>query len=115
MKVFGWLLGTSFVFLNGYGISYVPGTEDIPLMEGASLVEEKPSIFDVSQGRVSVSRIVCSWKGSEVENFYRQTLPNLGWIRLSKNKYQREEQFLDIKTDLLKEKTLIIFELKESH
>lgn len=115
MKVFSWLLGASFVFLKGYGVSYVPGTEDIPLMEGASLVEERPSIFDVSQGRVSLSRIACSWKGSEVENFYKKILPNLGWVRLSKNKYQREEQFLDIKTEPVQEKTLIIFELKESH
>ena len=116
MKLFNWLLGVSFCFLNSYGekMSYVPGTEDIPLMEGTSHITEEPNVFDASQGRVSISKVISSSQIREIESFYENSLVNLGWKGLSKNKYQRGNQLLDIKIDPMGEKTLMTFELKES-
>lgn len=98
-----------------HGVSYIPGTEDVPVMEGILCTQETPSLFDTEKGRVVISKVVSSLKDSEIENFYRQILSNLGWSKLSKNKYKRESQVLDIKIESEKGKTFITFELVESH
>jgi hypothetical protein len=113
-KVITLFLLVVFMLFKSYGVSYVPGTEDIPLMESISFVPESQSVFDTEKGRVVISRAFSSLKNSKIESFYRQVLSNLGWRELSKNKYRRESQILSLRIDSRNEKTFITFELIES-
>ena len=58
--------------------SFLPGTEDIPLMEGLKKVEETAS-FDNPQERMVLISAKTDLSQKSVFNFYSQTLKNLGW------------------------------------
>lgn len=102
-----------FTALNSYGVSYVPGTEDIPLMEGM-VIESAPILFDKNQGEVLITRASTPLLPKDILSFYKKTLRNLGWIHVSENKFKREMQVLDIEIGKRREKTTINFELKET-
>ena len=102
-----------FVALNSHGVSYVSGTEDIPLMEGMA-IESAPILFDKNQGEVLITKASTLLLPKDVRSFYKKTLRNLGWTPLSKNKFKREGQVLDIEIEKKNAKTDITFELKET-
>lgn len=66
-----------------YATHFVPGTEDIPLMEELTPCgNEVQGLFSTPEGRI-VSLVVSgktSW--SYVSNFYEQSLKNLGWEKV---------------------------------
>ncbi|MDC0348898.1 hypothetical protein OAN21_00620 [Alphaproteobacteria bacterium] len=106
-------LSILFIALNSYGISYVPGTEDIPLMEGMT-IESEPILFDKNQGEVLITKSSTHLLPKDVKNFYKKTLKNLGWTVISENKFKREMQILDMEIKERNGKTTVNFELKES-
>lgn len=101
------------VFESWGTISYLPGTEDIPLIEGVVEIEN-PTLFDSPQGKVVISKVVTSLEKKDVKSFYKEVLPNLGWREISENKYKRETQLLKINIEDLHNKTVIVFELTQS-
>ena len=102
-----------FIALNSYGVSYVPGTEDIPLMVGMT-IESAPILFDKNQGEVLITKASTSFLPKDVRSFYKKTLKNLGWVYVSENKFKREMQVLDIEIGKRSGKTSVNFELKET-
>lgn len=114
MNFFFLLIFVSNFFISyGTKIFYVPGTEDIPLIEGAQIPENQATIFDTLEGKVVISRIVSPLSSSNVKKFYAEVLPNLGWKEISSNQYQRGKQFLEVKLESINGKVFISFELKE--
>lgn len=81
------------VFINGF--------EDLPLMEGMTIIEDAGISFDSLSGTiVEVYAEIGELKPAEVFSFYKKTLPQLGWT-LDKEEPQlavfyREGQFLMI-------------------
>ncbi len=57
---------------------YVPGTEDLPLMEGFGQIGETV-VFDKPEGRVLINYFITDASTVEVASFYKDVLPNLGW------------------------------------
>jgi hypothetical protein len=57
---------------------FVPGFTDLPLMPGLTAVDPAPVIFDKPGGRI-VETAARGASPSTVAEFYRATLPQLGW------------------------------------
>ena len=81
MLVFGWLVGAgvSAALARDVYLSLAP---DIPLAPGLSEFDGGQLVFDKPEGRIvriEVERVSAQGVNGAVPNFYRETLPNLGW------------------------------------
>lgn len=68
--------------------------EDLPVMSG--LVEDPSArvVFDKPQGRIVQITAGGDVAPSEVRQFYREVLPQLGWTRTGADIYRREGEVL---------------------
>ena len=79
--VFGWLVGAgvSAALARDAYLSLAP---DIPLAPGLSEFDRGQLVFDKPEGRIvriEAERVSAQGANGAVPNFYRETLPNLGW------------------------------------
>ena len=75
--------------------SFLPGTEDIPLMHGLTQVEETAS-FDNPAERMVLISAQTNKKKTDVLKFYKQTLVNLGWQVQKEGQFERGSDSLVI-------------------
>ncbi|HLF59291.1 MAG TPA: hypothetical protein VI732_06640 [Alphaproteobacteria bacterium] len=75
---------------------FVSGFEDLPLMPGLIQVADAGTVFDTPSGRVVEAFADGPVAVEEVDAFYAETLPHLGWRRLSAHRYRREGELLDL-------------------
>ncbi len=75
---------------------FVAGFEDLPLMSGLK-IEQEELYFDTPTGKI-VESYAYSEKltTKEVLDFYKNTLPQLGWKAAKSNQYSREGELLTI-------------------
>ena len=79
--VFGWLVGAgaSAALARDVYLSLAP---DIPLAPSLSEFDGGQLVFDKPEGRIvriEAARVSAQNVNDAVPNFYRETLPNLGW------------------------------------
>ena len=74
--------------------SFVAGTEDVPLMKGLVPVEAGALVFDKPEGRIIEAQARGKLARGAVREFYRSTLPQLGWKALPGNAWRREDEML---------------------
>ncbi len=74
---------------------FIAGFNDIPAMEGLIIADIPNVEFDTAEGRlVEVEAIATSVNQDQINSFYRQILPSLGWKMSKDNIYIRDgEQF----------------------
>ncbi|MBO5997810.1 MAG: hypothetical protein J6P93_04730 [Alphaproteobacteria bacterium] len=77
---------------------FLAGTEDVPLMQELTLLPEETFDFDTQDGRLYFSKAVTSVDSEKVLDFYRQTLPQLGWKEDEFKNFVREDDVLRIST-----------------
>ncbi len=77
---------------------FVAGVEDLPLMPGLSEVPGAGVVFDKPSGRFVEAYAVGSVAAGLVQDFYAQTLPQLGWQRASSGAFQRDGERLTLET-----------------
>ena len=108
------------IFLIGLWIfpvmaqDFLPKTEDIPLMEGLTHVEETAS-FDAPAERMVLLTAQTSLAPKKVEKFYEQTLNNLGWIQTAPNTFKRGNDSFSIKISPKGKTTHIQFRLSQQN
>jgi hypothetical protein len=73
---------------------FVAGTEDIPLMPGLDNDESTLIVFDKPQGRIVEVETRGKVTRAEVEKFYAQSLPELGWATDGKQRWRRDGEGL---------------------
>ena len=89
------------IFLFGLWIfpalaqTFLPGTEDIPLMQGIKNVEETAS-FDSPSERMVLIEAKTDLPQQSVLNFYRKTLKNLGWKEKKPEYFERGKDSFSI-------------------
>jgi hypothetical protein len=71
--------------------------QDIPLVNGLSELSDQTVTFDKPEGRIveSVAEIE-SGNTASVKKAYDDTLPQLGWTKISDNSYTRESESLTL-------------------
>ena len=75
---------------------FVPGTEDLPLMQGLVPVPGSSLVFDKPEGRIVEAQAKGKLARAAVMRFYAQTLPQLGWSAAGTNLWRRESERLQI-------------------
>ena len=83
------------------GADFIEGMDDIPLMEGTMQVHSADISFGNDQIRFNEAYISSQKeKFATVVNFYKNTLPQLGWIFVGKKEnslhFERDMEVLDI-------------------
>lgn len=72
---------------------------DVPVMSGLQEIGDQALLFDKPSGRIaSVVAVSDHLTSTEIVEFYARTLPQLGWKKINKNQYVRDEStlFLDL-------------------
>lgn len=68
---------------------------DVPLMPGLYELTEEALVFDKLEGRIAQSSAAGSgMEAQEIEAFYTQTLPQLGWTKTADDHYVRADETL---------------------
>jgi len=75
--------------------SFLPGTEDVPLMNGLTQVEETAS-FDTPSERMVLIEAQTSYPAQKILRFYKKNLLNLGWQTTDGRLFQRGSDSLSI-------------------
>jgi len=74
-----------FISFRPLSETFLKGINDIPTYKNMVYVEESLVMFDKINGRFVSTEIVGNYKYSEVSEFYKKILPNLGWKLITKN------------------------------
>lgn len=84
--------------------------EDLPLMPGLQLAEDKDVLFATPHsGRIASSTASGVVDVDQVYEFYKKTLPSLGWKPLDARTYQREGDKLSIEARARDKTTTVKF------
>lgn len=77
--------------------AFLSVVEDLPLAPGLS---EEPGgvLFESPSGRIVEVSATGTVAPAEIESFYAQSLPQLGWQRLAAGIYRRDTEILRIDT-----------------
>jgi len=75
---------------------FLPTLEDVPLMEGLSVDDGDVMVFDTPEGRIAEAEAGGPVERDKVIEFYRTTLPHLGWMPNGKGGFEREQEVLEL-------------------
>ncbi|MDB3952872.1 hypothetical protein N9452_03190 [Alphaproteobacteria bacterium] len=75
---------------------FLTGFDDVPVMRGMAQVQSQDLVFDSPGGRIVEGYVSGSVTRTAVRRFYRSTLPQLGWERLSDQEFSRDGEKLQI-------------------
>jgi hypothetical protein len=97
--------------LTGAQSVYLVDVDDLPLAPG--LVEDTAArvAFDKPAGRIIAAAASGSTTADAVGDFYRQTLPALGWNAINGNVWERDEERLIIQVDRRNSQVIVRFSL----
>lgn len=76
--------------------AFLSGIEDMPLMAGLYEILDTTLIFDSPEGRYVEAYARGDVTQLAVAEFYRRSLPQLGWRQSGINTFQRDGEVLDI-------------------
>ena len=76
---------------------FFAGIEDLPLAPGLHEIRDEGLIYDTSAGRIVQAYAQGTGTIDTVIEFYRTTLPQLGWQVLGKTLFRREAETLEFK------------------
>jgi|TARA_B100000287_G_scaffold379471_1_gene382619 hypothetical protein len=90
---------------------FVEGLGDIPNFKNMQNVEDSFILFDKVEGRYLYSEVEGDYDKKEINDFYKNVLPNLGWKILNNNQFERGNEILDIKYERIDDLTKVLFSI----
>ena len=87
---------------------FIPGVNGLPLVTGLVLMPGRNIIFDTPEGRIIEAFADGKISPNNILAFYKDTLPQLGWIVKSKNEFERENEVLRIEVSANKKNQSIV-------
>lgn len=94
VSIFALLLGESGVCAEE--AAFIDGFNDLPLMSGLEELPDLRIVFDKPEGRIIELFVRGTVSEAKVIAFYRETLPQLGWVLSRENVYIREKEQLTL-------------------
>ncbi|MDK9722883.1 MAG: hypothetical protein OEL53_17055 [Rhodospirillales bacterium] len=73
---------------------FLSGLSDLPLMQGLTEDATAALLFDSSEGRIAQFKAKGPIAAEQVQRFYADTLPELGWTPTGPGRFQREKEQL---------------------
>jgi hypothetical protein len=95
-----------FNFQSANAAKFVPGISDLPVPGNFYLIDDSSSIFYNDGGRIIEAVFKGKGEKKNVIDFYRKTLPALGWKEKSSLNFIRENEELKIKIEVVKQAKL---------
>ena len=98
MRIFLYILALLITLITGMGVraDFLPGTDDIPLMDGLTLPEADDFSFDTPAGQILIFEAKTTQSTSNVRSFYDNTLTALGWAREKQDFYRRDKDTIQL-------------------
>jgi hypothetical protein len=93
------------------GNGFVAGVEDLPLMPGLRQIEDAGTVFDSAGGRIVEAYAVGQVEQSAVEDFYAESLPQLGWTIVGGSVFSRAGETLKLEFQREAEQLTVHFSL----
>ena len=91
---------------------YVKGTEDLPIYYGFKAKEDSLVSYDTTSGRIIDAEFYSNTVSViDVRNFYKMTLPQLGWVLKEFQIYERDGEILKLNIVEKEGKTLLRFNI----
>ena len=75
---------------------FLSAIDDLPLMAQLDEIAGGVMVFDSPSGRIVESLTMGKVLKEDVEQFYSDTLPQLGWEKRAPGKYSREDEVLKL-------------------
>lgn len=96
-----------FSFSTPVGAAFIEGLEDVPLAPGLTQVQQDNISFGNEESRLIEVYLTSTKIGfAKVERFYKETLPQMGWIYQGKRDntltFYREGEMIDIVRESVK-------------
>lgn len=90
-----------FLTCNVQAASFIEGLEDVPILTGMKQVPKDTISFGNEESRLVEAYLTSNKVGfKKVETFYKQTLPQMGWVYQGRREntlvFEREGEVLDI-------------------
>lgn len=93
--------------------AFVEGMQDVPLSENMQPLPEELLIYDNLDEHVILSSAVASAdKQPQIQAFYKETLPELGWTEIAEGRWARDGEKLSIDFDQNASEIFIQFTLE---
>lgn len=92
--------------------SFITGIEDLPIFDSLTIDEENLIIFDKADGRLVTVNLSGIVKLSAVKDYYETVLPNFGWKMISKKKYVRDYEILQLEYEEKNKKVYLTIKIK---
>ena len=89
-----WLSAAVAQETQAQAVAYVPGVADLPLMPGLTEVAGAGVVFDKPSGRIVETYVQGEVARDAVLDFYRRSLPALGWEEMGGAGFRREGERL---------------------
>lgn len=78
---------------------FLPGFEDVPVMNGLQVIDDAGIEFDAPSGRIAEAYAAGKISHEAVLAFYRTTLLQLGWREIDTASFEREGETLRLSFD----------------
>ncbi len=75
---------------------FAKSIEDLPLMSGLRVMDEKDVLFISKSGRIAETVLEGEADIEDIYDFYSEALPQLGWKQIDPKTYEREKERLYI-------------------
>ena len=96
--------------------TFLAGIEDVPVAPGLIETQGAGVVFDSPAGRIIEAEASGTISKDAVIAFYAETLPQLGWTRVSDTEYRSETETLKFSFDLRQKPLLAVhFNLTPNH
>ena len=111
MKYLITFLALFFCTSLAWGQNFIPGTEDIPLMENLAMDENETISFDTPAGQIMQVQAKTNLSPKAVQTFYENTLPAIGWQKNGPNSYHRGQDKMTLSTKTTGTTTIVKFQM----
>lgn len=113
MRIAGFLLAILFSSAVWAADAYLPGTADVPLFDGLTVRQAGEGVqFDTPEGQILIVEAESETRTvREVMDFYRKSLPALGWKKKKGDVFEREDDSFSIVVVQEQKPLIVRFEL----
>lgn len=102
------LLCLTFLIPQSSHASFIDAMGDVPVPQNFEVIEDTLFVFEQENGRVVEVTIAGIKSTGEALDFYGATLPNLGWVQITEQKYIRDNEVLTLSIKKQDNQTTII-------
>ena len=96
--------------------TFLAGIEEVPLAPGLAEAPGGGMVFDSPSGRIVEAVASGQVQADQIRAFYAQTLPQLGWTRISDTEFRSETETLRLTFDQTQKTILIVhYNLTPNH